>query len=142
LRALIDASTDEITSIEGIGQIIAAGIAEWSADPANRELVEKLGAAGVRLSEDVPDDVASNLFEGATFVVSGTIEGFTREEAQAAIEERGGKATSSVSGKTTALIIGESPGASKTSKAEELGIPVIDGEAFKELLEKGLSTLE
>jgi DNA ligase (NAD+) len=142
LRALIDASEDEITSIEGIGRVIAAGITEWSADSANRELVEKLGAAGVRLSEDGPDDVASDLLTGATFVVSGTIEGFTREEAQAAIEQRGGKATASVSGKTTALVVGESPGASKTAKAEELGIPVIDGEAFKELLEKGLSALE
>jgi DNA ligase (NAD+) len=142
LRALIDASEDEITSIEGIGRVIAAGIAEWSADPANRKLVEKLGAAGVRLTEDAPDDVASDLLTGATFVVSGTIEGFTREEAQAAIEQRGGKVTGSVSGKTTALIVGESPGTSKTTKAEELGIPVIDGEAFKELLEKGLSAFE
>lgn len=142
LRTLIQASADEITSIEGIGRVIAAGIAEWSADPANRNLVEKLGAAGVRLSEEVPDEMSSDLLAGATFVVSGTIEGFNREEAQAAIEQRGGKATGSVSGKTTALIVGEAPGASKTSKAEELGVPIIDGATFKEMLEKGLSVLE
>ena len=75
-------------------------------------------------------------------MVSGTIQGFTREEAEAAIEQRGGKATSSVSGKTTALVVGESPGASKTNKAESLGVPIIDGDTFKRLLDKGLTVLE
>jgi DNA ligase (NAD+) len=142
LRKLIDASEDEIAAIEGIGPKIAAGVAEWSSDPANRALVEKLGKAGVRLGEDPPDDVSSDLLAGATFVVSGTVEDFTREEAQTAIEQRGGKTTGSVSGKTTALIVGESPGASKTNKAEELGVPIIDGEVFKEMLEKGLSAID
>ena len=73
--------------------------------------------------------------------MSGTIEGFTREEAQAAIEARGGKAAGSVSGKTTALVVGESPGASKSAKAEQLGIPIIDGETFKKVLEEGLEAL-
>ena len=141
LRRLMDASEEEIAAVDGIGPKIAAGLAEWSADPANRALVEKLGEAGVRLGDELPEDVASDLLAGATFVVSGTIEGFTREEAQTAIEQRGGKATGSVSGKTTALIVGESPGASKTSKAEELGVPIIDGKTFKELLERGLSVL-
>jgi DNA ligase (NAD+) len=142
IRRLMDAPAAEISAIEGIGPKIAAGVAEWSSDTANRALIDKLGEAGVRLVEDVPDDVASNLLEGATFVVSGTIEGFTREEAQTAIEQRGGKATGSVSGKTTALIVGESPGASKTNKAEELGVPIIDGVVFKRMLEEGLSALD
>jgi len=142
LPDLMAATEEEISSIEGIGPKIAAGVAEWSSDPANRELVAKLGAAGVRLAEDVPEGGPSDLLAGSTFVVSGTVEGFTREEAQAAIEQRGGKATGSVSGKTTALIVGESPGASKTAKAEELGVPIIDGETFKTMLEKGLSVLE
>jgi DNA ligase (NAD+) len=73
--------------------------------------------------------------------VSGTVEGFTREGAKMAIEARGGKATGSVSGRTTALVVGDSPGASKTRKAEELGVPIIDDEGFRELLEKGLSAL-
>ena len=85
---------------------------------------------------------AGDLLAGATFVVSGTIEGFSREEAQAAIEARGGKATSSVSGKTTALFVGDSPGASKTRKAEELGIPILDGDAFRRMLDEGLSAIE
>jgi DNA ligase (NAD+) len=116
-------------------------VAEWSADPVNRDLVAKLGLAGVRLEDEVEAGVAADLLAGATFVVSGAIEGLTREEAQAAIEQRGGKATGSVSSKTTALIVGDSPGASKTRKAEELGIPIIDGEVFKQLLENGLSAL-
>jgi DNA ligase (NAD+) len=105
-------------------------------------LVEKLGAAGVKLVEEIDESVAGDMFEGATFVVSGTVEGFTREEAQAAIEARGGKATGSVSGKTTALIVGEAPGASKTRKAEELGVPIIDGETFRRMLDLGLGVLD
>ena len=141
MTELMDATDEEIAAIEGIGPVIAAGVAEWSSDPANRELVGKLGAAGVRLDEEKPEGISSDLLEGATFVVSGTIEGFSREEAQAAIEQRGGKATGSVSGKTTALIVGESPGASKTDKAEELGIPIVDSQGFKRMLDEGLSVL-
>jgi len=142
LPALMDATEAEVAGIEGIGPVIAAGVVEWSSDSANRELVQKLGEAGVRLEDERPDDVASDLLAGATFVVSGTIEGFTREEAQAAIEQRGGKATSSVSTRTTALVVGESPGASKTNKAEELGIPILDGVEFRRLLDDGLSALD
>jgi DNA ligase (NAD+) len=141
MDALMSATEDDIAGIEGIGPVIAAGVAEWSADPINRELVAKLGAAGVRLAEDLPGGGGSDLLAGATFVVSGTIEGFTREEAEAAIEQRGGKATGSVSGKTTALIVGDSPGASKTAKAEQLGVPIIDGDAFRRMLDEGLAVL-
>ncbi len=141
LPALMEASEEEISSIDGVGSVIAAAVVEWSSDRDNRELVEKLGAAGVRLTEEVDAAVPGDLLAGSTFVVSGTVEGFTREEAQAAIESRGGKAASSVSGKTTALIVGDSPGASKTRKAEELGVPIIDGDVFKRLLEEGPSVL-
>ena len=141
LPALMDAAEEEISQVEGIGPVIAHGVAEWAADPVNRDLVAKLGQAGVRLEDEVEPGVSGDLLAGATFVISGTIEGFSREEAQAAIELRGGKATGSVSSKTTALIVGESPGASKTRKAEELGIPIIDGETFKKVLEQGISSL-
>ncbi len=142
MRELMEATEEDIVAVEGIGPIIAAGVVEWSSDPANRSLVERLGEAGVRLSEEAGENVASDLLAGATFVISGTIEGFSREQAQAAIEQRGGKATGSVSSKTTALIVGESPGASKTNKAEDLGIPVLDGDTFQDLLERGLSVLD
>ena len=139
--ALMAASEEQISDIEGIGPVIAAEVRAWSTDPVNRELVEKLGAAGVRLLDDVEDDVVSDLLAGETFVVSGTVPGFTREEAQVAIESRGGRATSSVSGKTTALVVGESPGASKSRKAEELGIPIVDGDTFRRILAEGVSAL-
>lgn len=141
LPALLAASEEEIAQVEGIGPKIARGVAEWAADPVNRDLVADLGKAGVRLEDEVEVGASGDLLAGARFVVSGTVEGFTREEAQAAIEQHGGKATNSVSSKTTALIVGESPGASKTRKAEELGVPIIDGDAFKKMLEKGLSVL-
>ncbi len=141
LPALMDASEEEISAISGVGQAIASAVVEWAGDPANQELVGKLGAAGVKLVEDVDDSATGNLLEGATFVISGTVEGFTREEAQAAIEARGGKATGSVSGRTTALIVGEAPGASKTQKAEELGVPIIDGATFRRLLDEGPKVL-
>ncbi len=142
IRELMDATEEEISAIDGIGPKIAAGVVEWSSDPANRALVEKLGEAGVRLRAEHEEDGSSDLLGGTTFVISGTIEGLTREEAQAAIEARGGKATGSVSGKTTALIVGESPGASKVTRAEELGIPIVDGDVFRELLDEGLDALE
>jgi DNA ligase (NAD+) len=142
LPALLKASEDEISAIDGVGRVIASAVLEWSNDPANQELVEKLGAAGVKLVEEVDELVAGDLLEGATFVISGTVEGFTREDAQAAIEARGGKATGSVSGKTTALIVGDAPGASKTRKAEELGVPIIDGETFRRMLDVGIEVVD
>lgn len=80
--------------------------------------------------------------EGVSLVVSGTLEGFTRDAAQAAIEAAGGKATGSVSGRTTALVVGKSPGASKVDKANDLGIPIIDEAVFKRLLDEGPAALE
>ena len=141
LPALMDATEEQIAEIDGVGPVIASEVRVWSADPVNRDLVSKLGQAGVRLVDDVHDEVVSDLLSGATFVVSGTVPGFTREEAKMAIESRGGKATGSVSGKTTALVMGESPGASKSRKAEELGVPIIDGATFKRVLSEGVSAL-
>ena len=142
IPALMEASEEEIAEVDGIGPVIAQGVREWFEDPSNRRLVEKLGDAGVRLEEERTGSTVSSLLEGSTFVVTGSIEGYTREEAQAAIESRGGRATGSVSSKTTALIVGESPGASKTTKAEELGIPILDSSQFERLLEEGTAVLE
>ncbi|HEY4607088.1 MAG TPA: helix-hairpin-helix domain-containing protein, partial [Acidimicrobiia bacterium] len=141
LPALMDATEEEIAAVDGIGPTIARGVSAWAADPVNRELVTKLGEAGVRLADQAEEGVAGDLLSGATFVVSGALDGFTREEVQMAIEQRGGKATNSVSSKTTALVVGDSPGASKTRKAEELGVKIIDGEVFQKLLQEGLSAL-
>lgn len=141
LPALMEATEEEISAVEGIGPVIAAEIRAWSQDPDNRNLVAKLGAAGVRLVDEVEKAGASDLLAGAVFVISGTLDGMTREEAEASVTSRGGKATGSVSSKTTALVVGESPGASKTKKAEELGVPIIDGETFSKVLAEGLRAL-
>ncbi len=141
LPALMEATEEDIAAIDGIGQVIASEVRRWSTDPDNRALVARLAAAGVRVVDEPEPGEASDLLAGATFVISGTLDGMSREEAEAAVEARGGKATGSVSGKTTALVVGESPGASKTRKAEELGIPIIDGNTFERVLELGLDAL-
>ena len=142
LPKLMEAAEKEIASTEGIGPVIAAGVREWVSDPVNRELVDKLGEAGVRLYDSAPDERVGDLLSGASLVISGTLRGFSREEAQAAVEARGGKATNSVSAKTTALVVGDAPGASKTRKAQQLGVRVIDIDTFNRLLDDGLSVLE
>lgn len=141
LPAIMEAQTDDITQIEGIGPEIAAAVADWSRDPVNRALVARLAAAGVRLSDPEPErSEAKGLLDGLSFVVTGTLDGFSRDEVTAAIEARGGKVTGSVSGKTRAVIAGASPG-SKIAKAASLGIPVLDEDGLVGLLEKGAGAL-
>ena len=139
LPALMEASEDDIAEIEGIGPEIARSVVAWAQEPDNRDLVDRLGSAGVRLADPEPAAPAAGSLplDGLSFVVTGTLDGFSRSEAKALIEERGGRVTGSVSGKTAALIAGASPG-SKLAKAEALGIRVLDEEAFVALLENGL----
>lgn len=141
---LLDATEEELTAIEGIGPIIASAWVEWASDDENRRLVERFRAAGVRVEDPEPegDDRASDLLSGLTFVVTGTLEDYTREEAEAAIAALGGRVTGSVSKKTTALVAGESPGGSKLTKAEALGVPVIDGATLDRVLSEGPAALE
>ncbi|CAN5891972.1 NAD-dependent DNA ligase LigA [soil metagenome] len=141
LPALMAASADEIARVEGVGPTIADEVAAWAADPANRSLVDRLEAAGVRVTEDAPDARTASLLEGATLVVSGTLSGFSRDEAKAAIEAAGGKATGSVSRSTTALVVGDTPGAAKVTRAEELGVPVVDEAMLIRLLAEGPTAL-
>ncbi len=141
LPALMAASEDEIVAIEGVGPEIARSIAGWSADPENVRLVEKLAAAGVRLVDPEPEGgPASDLLAGVTMVITGTLDGFSRDGAKAAVEARGGKVVGSVSRKTTAVVAGANPG-SKLQRAEELGVPVLDEPAFSTLLERGADAL-
>lgn len=140
LSRLMDATEEDIAAREGVGPVIAASVREWSIDPDNRALVAKLGSAGVSLEDETAEEThASDLLQGVTVVVTGTLGSMSREQAEAAVVERGGKATSGVSKKTSFLIAGEAPGASKVTKAEELGVPVLDEAAFIELLGKGAS---
>jgi len=136
LDALLAASEEEMAAVAGIGPIIAQSVHGFFADEANRSLVERLRAAGVNVTGPAAPSVPQTL-EGRTVVVTGTLEGFSRDGAEEAITSRGGKSPGSVSKKTTAVVVGESPGASKLTKAEELGIPILDEAGFVHLLETG-----
>lgn len=140
LAALLAATEEELAEVEGVGPEIAGSVVAWAADPANRLLVEKLEAAGVRTADPEPDGVDLSLLAGVTVVLTGTLEGFSRDAARVAIEERGGKVTGSVSSRTSAVVAGASPG-SKLTQAESLGVPVLDEAAFVRLLEEGAGSL-
>ncbi|HEY3485217.1 MAG TPA: NAD-dependent DNA ligase LigA [Ilumatobacteraceae bacterium] len=138
------ASPAELAAVEGVGGVIAASIHAWFGLDANREFIEKLRAAGVDFgSEEAAAAAAAErqrvpqVLAGKTVVVSGTLANFTREEAENAITSRGGKSPGSVSAKTMALVVGDSPGTSKVTKAEQLGVPIVDETAFERLLETG-----
>ncbi|CAN5801250.1 NAD-dependent DNA ligase LigA [soil metagenome] len=143
LPRLMAATAEEIASVGGLGQVIANSVRAWSIDPDNIALVEKLQVAGVSVADEQGElDSLSDTLAGITIVVTGTLVGMTREEAEAAVVARGGKAAGSVSRKTSALVAGENPGASKVQKAEEAGVLVIDEPRFQRLLTDGQSALE
>jgi DNA ligase (NAD+) len=138
LDRIVNASVEELTEVEGIGPIVAQSVHEFFARDRTRRLVEKLREAGVNFEGPAPaaaPDVEQTL-TGRAFVLTGGLEGFTREGAEAEIEARGGKVTSSVSKKTGYVVVGENPG-SKLGKAEQLGVPLLDEAGFRNLLEKG-----
>ena len=139
---ILDADEEALAEVEGFGPIIAASVRAWFDDAHNRKLIEGLRAAGLRMEVVRPGAEAAGealpqILAGMTVVVSGTLEGFSRDEAKQAILARGGSSPGSVSGRTTALVVGADPGASKLRKAESSGVPVIDAAAFRELLETG-----
>ncbi len=141
IDAIMAADEERLAAVDGVGPVIAASVVRWLASDVNRSVVERLRSAGLTLDEpgwDVPlaPSVPQTL-DGRSVVVTGTIEGYTREEAEEAILARGGKSPGSVSKKTFALVVGESPGASKVTRAEQLGIPVLDGAGFGHLLDTG-----
>jgi DNA ligase (NAD+) len=136
LDAIMAADLEAIVAVEGIGPKIAASVHEFFASDANRAVIDKLRDAGVNFVGPERIDVPQNL-EGISVVVTGSLDGYTRDEAEDAIKSRGGKSPGSVSKKTTAVVVGDSPGASKLTKAEDLGVPIIDEAAFEQLLETG-----
>ncbi len=141
LDRIIEATTaddgvEQVAAIDGVGTKIAETVCAWFAQEPNRALLERLRAAGLNFAGPEKADVAQTL-AGRSVVVTGTLANYNRDEVEHAIKARGGKAPGSVSKKTTAVVVGESPGASKVTKAEELGIPVLDEAAFERLLETG-----
>ncbi len=130
---LAAATQEEIVEVEGIGPERAEAIVEWFADDDNRALVEELRQLGLRLEAGPEERPVEGPLTGSTYVITGTLEGFSRDEARKALEAKGAKVADSVSKKTTGVVVGESPG-SKAAKAEQLGVPVLDEAALKKLL--------
>ncbi len=134
---LLDATPEDITEVDGIGPDRAASIAEWFADEQNRALVAELRDLGLRFQIGEEDKPKEGPLTGNTYVVTGTLEGFSREQAAAALEALGAKVTNSVSKKTTGLVVGEEPGNSKLTKAQREGVPLLDEAALLKLLGSG-----
>ena len=136
LDAIMAAPGADLATTDGVGQVIAASIERWFQVEANRRFVDKLRAAGVDFGRVEVIRVPQNL-TGMSIVVTVTLDGFSREEAEAAIKDRGAKSPGSVSAKTTAVVVGAEPGASKLTKATDLGVPILDEAGFRHLLETG-----
>ena len=135
MEAIRAAGRDELAAAEGVGGVIADSVIEWFAVDWHAAILDKWAAAGVRMADEV-DESRPRTLEGLTVVVTGSLEGFSRDEAKEAILARGGKASGSVSKKTDYVVVGENAG-SKADKAEELGVPVLDEAGFRRLLEDG-----
>jgi DNA ligase (NAD+) len=135
MDAIEAASEQQLAAVDGVGAVIAQAVVEWFTVDWHREVVRKWRATGVRLQDEVDAGVPRTL-EGLTLVVTGSLVGFSRDEAKEAILTRGGKASGSVSKKTDFVVVGESPG-TKAEKAVQLGVPVLDEAGFAALLADG-----
>ena len=145
LDAIMEKSAEELAAVDGVGDVIAGTLRQWFDQDANAELIERFRAAGVSFGDPSAAEEAARrraetpqTLEGQAVVVTGTRPGYTREGAADAIAARGGKSPGSVSKKTLALVVGENPGASKLTKAESLGVPIVDADGFEQLLETGV----
>jgi DNA ligase (NAD+) len=134
IDALRAASAEQIADAEGVGGVIAEAVVEWFAVDWHVAIVDKWAAAGVRTADEV--DATPKTLAGLTIVVTGSLAGFSRDEAKEAILARGGKASGSVSKKTDYVVVGENAG-TKAEKAEQLGVPVLDEDGFRRLIEVG-----
>jgi DNA ligase (NAD+) len=138
--AIAAASAEELAAVDGIGPTIAEAVREWCSEDWHRDVVEKWRRGGVRMTDEARGSGASPVeltLAGATIVITGSLEGFTRDSAAEAVTLRGGKVASSVSRKTTVVVAGENAG-SKLDKARELGIPVVGPAAIPALLAEGV----
>lgn len=133
MDSLISASADELMAVDGIGEAVAGSVREFMEEKQNRTLLEKLRAAGLKLTQPKVEKRAAGPLIGKTFVLTGTLSNRTRDAARSLIEARGGKVTGSVSAKTSFVVAGADPG-SKLDRARELKIEVLDEAAFERLL--------
>jgi DNA ligase (NAD+) len=134
LDTLSKAKVDDLLQLDGVGQTTAEGIVDWFSRPFNQKVLKKLKSVGMwpKGGKSKVESRTSNVFEGMTFVVTGTLPTFSRDDAKAFIESHGGKVTDSVSKKTSYLVLGENPG-SKFDKAKSLGVKIIGEEELKKL---------
>jgi DNA ligase (NAD+) len=139
LAAIRTADVETLAAVEGIGEIIAESVATFVRNPLNAGVLDRLVALGVTTEETSVRGAAatSPTLAGKAVVVTGTVPGYSRDEAVAAIEARGGTSPGSVSKKTYCVVVGESPGASKLAKATDLGVTIVQAERFEELLATG-----
>lgn len=135
LDAIAEATTEQLAAVEGVGTTIAAAVTDWFTVDWHRDIVDKWRATGVRMADEQDDSVPRTL-AGLSVVVTGSLAGFSRDDAKEAIVSRGGKAAGSVSKKTSFVVVGDSPG-SKYDKAVELGVPILDEDGFRRLLAEG-----
>ncbi|NUW45247.1 NAD-dependent DNA ligase LigA [Nonomuraea rhodomycinica] len=136
MDAIMNASEEELAAVKDIGPRTAAVIREWFQVDWHREIVERWRAAGVRMEDEPAPEKGPQILDGLTFVVTGTLEGYTRDTAAEAITSRGGKVAGSVSKKTAFVVVGENAG-SKYDKAVSLGVPILDEAGFETLLKDG-----
>jgi DNA ligase (NAD+) len=136
LDAIMEASEADLATVDGVGGTIAASVVRWFEVERNRAMIEKFRAAGLAFG-NVERSVLPQVLAGKAIVVTGSLVGYNREEAEAAIKDRGGKSPGSVSKKTLAVVVGDEPGAAKLTKATELGVPILDEAGFVTLLETG-----
>ena len=136
LEALREADEEELSGVDGVGPTIAAAWREWLDVDWHREILDRWAACGVRTADEADGERVERTLEGLTVVVTGTLERFTRDGAKEAIVSRGGRAAGSVSKRTSFVVVGENAG-SKGTRARELGLPILDEEAFERLLAGG-----
>jgi DNA ligase (NAD+) len=144
LDTIMSKSVEELAAVDGVGDVIANTIVTWFAQESNRDFIERFRDAGVNFGDsDAAKEVAdarsaiSQTLEGRAVVVTGTLDNYNREQAADAVTSRGGKSPGSVSKKTFAVVVGDSPGASKLTKAESLGVPIVDERGFEHILATG-----
>jgi len=135
LDRIRSASVEELAAVEGVGPTIAAAVVDWFTVDWHVAIVDKWAAAGVRMQDERDESIPRTL-EGLSIVVTGTLAGFSRDQAKEAVLARGGKAAGSVSKKTAFVVVGDNPG-SKADKAADLGVPVLDEDGFRILLDEG-----
>lgn len=134
MDSIMAATAEQLVALPDFGEIVAEGILEFFAKPANRDILERLRESGVNMKSQMEETKKDDRFAGKTFVLTGTLPTMTRDEAAAIVQAYGGKVSGSVSKKTAFVLAGEEAG-SKLTKAEGLGVPIIDEAAFLEMIE-------